>query len=242
MKKLVRFLISLGLAAGVYWLIMLGGRPVFGVEYGVIGIVVAIGAFVITFLGFIVNSASESNASPDQESADDSDQEVEDPGTPLCLRCLTPSDRLQHFCNNCGAPLTSCAEIDPMGQIRSMGDTFSRAAASPRKRIVLIGMWCIFIVPLIGCIIGLKLILDPGMSSSQIDAGDAVMVEYGEWVQSASEPTQPTSQWSLGAILQIIVVVGLMTLYAWILIKTTRNYFRDKKSSESGQTADLTPD
>jgi hypothetical protein len=61
----------------------------------------------------------------------------------ICPSCLTPNSANQHFCQKCGTPLTSHAEIDPMGQIFAQGDVFRKAIDNPRRPIVIVGMWLI---------------------------------------------------------------------------------------------------
>ena len=61
----------------------------------------------------------------------------------LCPNCLTPNHSSARFCERCGTPMTSLAEIDPLASIHARGDTFRKAAARPTRPIILIGMWLI---------------------------------------------------------------------------------------------------
>lgn len=67
-----------------------------------------------------------------------------DDGDPLCPHCLEPIERFDHFCRQCGAPITSHAAIDPLGQVFAAGHIYRNATSSRPPRIVFLGMWLIF--------------------------------------------------------------------------------------------------
>jgi predicted amidophosphoribosyltransferase len=73
-------------------------------------------------------------------------RDAEDTGPVVCPNCLAENSTLEHFCHQCGAPLTSHAVTDPMGQVYSEGDTFRKAIEYPRKPIVVVGMWLIWVI------------------------------------------------------------------------------------------------
>jgi hypothetical protein len=61
----------------------------------------------------------------------------------ICPSCLTPNPIGQDFCRKCATPLTSHAEIDPIGQIYAQGDVFRKAIDHPHNSTALIGIWII---------------------------------------------------------------------------------------------------
>ncbi len=46
-----------------------------------------------------------------------SDTAEDTPATPVCLRCLTPYDRLQHYCPNCGTAVGTFTPYIPFVDI-----------------------------------------------------------------------------------------------------------------------------
>ena len=227
MRTSARILISLGVAAGLFGALVLWtewGQRSFRPDADLTGAFWLFLAACCLVFGFVLNAFQESGE-PSAEPADDEpeDEEVDDPGTALCPSCLAPAERLQHFCSECGSPLTSHAEIDPLGRIYSMGDTFRKAAASPRRRIVLIGMWWIFAVPLVFVVIGLVVVL--GQRADVSMPGDSGLVDWNEM-------SRPPAPWTLSRILQLSLLIGIAVLYGAIVIKTTRNYFRKKQTPD----------
>lgn len=63
----------------------------------------------------------------------------------VCPSCLTVNGEHQHFCRECGTPLTALSVIDPVGQIYATGDTYRKAMNRPSRMIVVIGTWLIFL-------------------------------------------------------------------------------------------------
>lgn len=165
------------------------------------------------FLG----TAKMSSGGLEPEARNDVEEHAEDMGTPLCPHCLAPTEMVQASCDICGTPLTSQAGIDPVQQFRTMGATLGQAAASPKGKIVLIGMWVFFIVPIVNCIIVLTLMLN---RTPKFSAGrEGTIVHAPE-------------TWTPADLLQVTLVVGFLLLYTAILIKTTRSYFRKVKAVE----------
>jgi hypothetical protein len=74
-----------------------------------------------------------------------------DNDVPLCPNCVTPVQNGVAFCQSCGAPLSSFAELDPIGKIQSETDTLIKAQ-SRVPRIVMIGEWLTWGVPGIAAI------------------------------------------------------------------------------------------
>jgi len=134
-----------------------------------------------------------------------------DEGRPLCPNCLAVNEPLAHFCRKCGTPMTSHAEIDPLGRIYAMGDTWWKATRRPSSPIILVGMWLIFGVPVF-----MLLILLP----------DVLFEAYGISIREVT----------LWRILAMLVILTLIGVYAAVLIKTTKNYLRRRnpKTNRAG--------
>jgi hypothetical protein len=62
----------------------------------------------------------------------------------LCTSCTTPNETNANFCINCGAPLSSYANIAPFERLFSEGFIYRQAAENPRKLIVVLGVWFMF--------------------------------------------------------------------------------------------------
>jgi hypothetical protein len=126
-------------------------------------------------------------------------------GTVVCPHCLAPNAERSDFCRECGTPLTSHAETDPLGQIRATGDTYLKAIDSPVKPIVVIGMWLIF-GPMAAGGVGLLLWFSIGI---------------------ATNPFGPvTIQSVFGVIIFIGLSTGMAAICSTVLYRTTRNYIR----------------
>jgi hypothetical protein len=110
--------------------------------------------------------------------------ELEDPIDPpappdegavvLCPHCLARNTEDRHFCVQCATPLTAHAAIDPLGRIYATGDTYRKAIASPRKPIVVIGMWLLFgpaalALLLLAASIAITMIEHPGTFDGPMD-------------------------------------------------------------------------
>jgi len=191
-------------------------------------------AFLFLLVGVITHALSKAFANADKPSdqkPDDADEHAEDMGTPLCPHCLAPTEMVQVSCDACGAPLTSQAGIDPVMQFRRMGGTLGQAAANPKNKIVLIGMWFIFAIPVVMAIFAMVQI------ASQTGHGHMVNVD-GEIVRMEASPEPMTPR----DILQIAFISGILLLYIAIVIKTTRNYFRKKSASDQAVPDDETID
>jgi hypothetical protein len=61
----------------------------------------------------------------------------------LCTACLEANPQGEHFCQKCGAPLSSYATTAPLEQIYSLGWMYRRALSQPVRPIVLLGIWLI---------------------------------------------------------------------------------------------------
>ena len=61
----------------------------------------------------------------------------------LCSVCLEANLPGKHFCQKCGAPLSSYATTAPLEQIYSLGWMYRRALSQPPRLIVVLGIWLI---------------------------------------------------------------------------------------------------
>ena len=59
--------------------------------------------------------------------------------------CMAPNEPSAHFCTKCGAPLSSYASTGPFESLFAEGAVYRQAAGRPRKLIVVLGVWLIFI-------------------------------------------------------------------------------------------------
>ena len=234
MRTSARILISLGLAAGVFGALVLWtewGQRNFRPDADLTGAFWLFISACCLVLGGLVQVFSKAGEPP-VEASDETpgDDEDDDPGTPLCPSCLAPTEPLQHFCAECGSPLTSHAEIDPIGRIYSMGYTFGKAVDSPRRLIVLVGMWCIFGLPmLLVTIISAALIAQQAEYSFPDEGG---LLDWGEtsgW----------SASWAMGGVLSVLLLLGFVLLYGAIVVKTTKNYFCGDQTTDR-EDADAT--
>jgi hypothetical protein len=62
----------------------------------------------------------------------------------LCVSCMFPNVPEAHFCAKCGAPLSSYASTGPFEHLFAEGHVYRQAAESPRRFIVVLGIWMIF--------------------------------------------------------------------------------------------------
>lgn len=62
----------------------------------------------------------------------------------LCISCVAPNDPKAHFCDKCGAPLTSYAATAPFEHLFAEGHVYRQAAERPQRLIVVLGIWVIF--------------------------------------------------------------------------------------------------
>ncbi len=66
-------------------------------------------------------------------------------GGDLCPACLAELTAGCGFCPQCGAPVTPTVAISPFERIFSEGYIYRQAVASPRKLIVVVGIWLVFL-------------------------------------------------------------------------------------------------
>lgn len=68
-----------------------------------------------------------------------------DPGEVVCPQCLSNNPPEAAFCLNCGAPIGMVANVDPIQSIYSEGFGYRSATEGEPRRIVLIGIWLLFL-------------------------------------------------------------------------------------------------
>lgn len=49
------------------------------------------------------------------------------------------------FCRQCGNPIGDTSSLDPLKRIQGQGWIYRRAAASPYRLLIVVGMWLIFL-------------------------------------------------------------------------------------------------
>ncbi len=83
---------------------------------------------------------------------------AEDDGTgiDLCPSCLQGVPYADSLCPHCGAPISGTAGMAPWERTLAEGFIYRSAVANPRKPIVLIGVWLVFLPVLVtnGFVIG----------------------------------------------------------------------------------------
>jgi hypothetical protein len=128
-------------------------------------------------------------------------------GGALCTCCLAQNERFRDFCWRCATPITTHAEIDPLGQVYARGEAYRKAIAHP-SRIGVIGMWLICGPTLLTCLGGYT-----GLTIGAFDANTPVE--------------------SLGVLGAALFIVGGGYLAGGILYRVTRNYIVAGKSHSS---------
>lgn len=136
--------------------------------------------------------------------------ESESDGPVVCPNCLAGNRVDEHFCHQCNTPLTSHAEIDPVGSIYAQGDTYRKAIANPVKPIVVIGMWLICGPTALICV-GALLWMP--------------VVFFSDRPRRASDV--------LAAIAGFIVVGAGAYVFGTMLFRVTRNFFRIRAAEKS---------
>jgi len=63
----------------------------------------------------------------------------------VCPNCLEENEPYQHFCKNCGAPLSPISTVGPLERTLSDGFMYRQAVSGRRKLIVVIGIWIMFL-------------------------------------------------------------------------------------------------
>jgi hypothetical protein len=148
-----------------------------------------------------MNSSTESNA------ANRTEEEESGEADDLCTACLTPYGRLAYFCPRCGAPINTFASTLPFERTLAEGYAYRQAVESPRKFIVVAGIWVIFL---------------PTALTSAV-----VLAQFG-WHELEFSPEQ---------LLTITSAVTMFVVSVILVTRTTVAYLRrraaDRKSREA---------
>jgi len=118
----------------------------------------------------------------------------------VCPSCVTVNGEHQHFCRECGTPLTSLSVIDPVGHIYATGDTYRKAMNHPTSLIVVIGTWLIF---------------GPGVLFAAIPLSEAI--------GGMSRPSRYATP-VLDVLVGFVTGIGMSAISLIILYRVTRNY------------------
>ena len=124
----------------------------------------------------------------------------EQPEQILCPSCLAKNSPLAHFCTECGAPLSALSVIGPWERIQAAGFAYRQAVSGPPKKIILIGVWMIFLPVVIATAFMLGSDLQFYLSDSWGNLGGIVISGFA-----------------------CVVCIG-------ILIRATTNYFKKMKA------------
>jgi hypothetical protein len=89
----------------------------------------------------------------------------------LCVSCMAPNEPAAHFCEKCGAPLTSYASTGPFEQLLAEGAVYRQAAERPRSLIVVLGVWLIFGTMASGGVLLLVTSRDSSFMSAMVGGG-----------------------------------------------------------------------
>ena len=76
---------------------------------------------------------------------DDAEDDPAAFGSVLCPHCAASNLPAADFCARCGAPLSVIASTDPLRSTLSEGFLYREATGGTPKRIVLVGIWLLFL-------------------------------------------------------------------------------------------------
>jgi hypothetical protein len=83
---------------------------------------------------------------PNDINPDEAAETISEPGgKQLCKSCAALNEPDVNFCVKCGAPLSSYSTIGPFESIFAQGFVYRVAAENPRRFIVVLGIWLIFL-------------------------------------------------------------------------------------------------
>ncbi|MBT3374244.1 MAG: hypothetical protein HN742_34805 [Lentisphaerae bacterium] len=63
----------------------------------------------------------------------------------VCSSCLGENEPEAAFCLECGNPIGDTSSMDPLKRIQAQGWIYRRAASSPYRFLIVVGMWLIFL-------------------------------------------------------------------------------------------------
>ena len=76
---------------------------------------------------------------------EDTEDDPSAPASVLCPHCAASNDPAADFCARCGAPLSVIASTDPLRSTLSEGFLYREATRGAPKRIVVAGIWLVFL-------------------------------------------------------------------------------------------------
>jgi len=126
----------------------------------------------------------------------------------ICPNCMAELDPEAHFCPSCNMPLSCIATMDPIGQIYAQGWFYHHAATARISWLGLLGMWLIFGSP--------ALVSLPSLWE---------IVARGSALFGSLRPADETPNAYVG-YLMFLTAVGIVVVYAAILYRVTRSFFR----------------
>ena len=107
------------------------------------------------------------------------------PASVLCPHCAASNGPVADFCVKCGAPLSVIAMTDPLRETLSAGFLYREATGGKPKRIVVVGIWLVFL---------------PGLASLPLAWGGGVNSPQELWTQGL---------WSLAsAIIPVLTTIN----------------------------------
>ena len=131
----------------------------------------------------------------------------------VCPQCCHANPPMHHFCEKCNAPLSSAAAILPSWRPWAEGALVRRAVREADSWLVLIGIWLIFLPPLL-----LPVLVTVGGSFDRSSWMDVVHEwKYGSPVVSL-----------IAAIIHLLLLGGGFALFGSILFLTTRSFLRNR--------------
>jgi hypothetical protein len=234
MRTLSLTVILIGLCLGVFALMGLYSQREFGGFLGLsivflqinllMGIFILASGLAIMLYAMAQDRVIERAARREADTAEGKPP-IED--IPLCPSCLTPAKLHQHFCMNCWTPLTSHAEIDPLGQVYAIGDIYWKLAHGPSKPIAIIGL----------CVIGGPTLL-ASLAMTIAFAYVLLFVERRSWIGNGEYAIELLSLMG-GGLLSMGVLYVVTAFFVKVILNRHRHDPQEKLYSELPQETQL---
>ena len=128
--------------------------------------------------------------------------------TVLCPSCLKENPANAVYCNYCNSPFGINASTDPVQMAISEGRSLGDGVLKPRKAIVVYGMWAAFLP----CFAFFLFLSVAGFING--------------------------NEISIGGLVVSLVSLVISLFFGFILVKTTRNFFRFRKELKSANLSD----
>ena len=143
----------------------------------------------------------------------ETENRTDEPETPICPHCMEMLGPHDHMCPHCGAPLDMNATF-AFDETLTEGWLWRSAANKPISWIVVLGMWLIMLPPFFICFL---------FAESAFQAG----IDLNKNRYAPAEPIWGIVGYSLVG-LGVLACAGAASVYGSIILKVTRNYFRQK--------------